>query len=413
MAGRRRCVTQNRESRNGKARRGGYAVGLGGAAGAFLALGMTALTTAPRVHADFEDLLQPITDAIAQSVSLLDPALASSLDPSLDIGSLAAPALAADIPGLDVGGVAASPMAAAAAENATIPLQLTNNGTDPVVDISVGGGPNIPVVADTGSVGLMVPWYDVGFQNLSNLLGSHITLETTSYGGSPGDANIDILYIQDPETTVSFGNGIVTSPTTVDLELFAYPASNSNLFDLSDYSLPGYLGNAQADGLLGIGAEDTVGPGPSSVITALPGDLNQGVLINETGRYLEFGPNPLTPYASVLGAPITPYLEVAVGGGGAVSVPMTVDSGGVYGTIPSSILNNAPALGQPLSPGTEISVYTSNDQWLYSYTTTATDSPTVNSDTTMNTGFEAFNLFPIYLSYSPIGDGTTVFDYDH
>lgn len=142
MAGRRRCVTQNRESRNGKARRGGYAVGLGGAAGAFLALGMTALTTAPRVHADFEDLLQPITDAIAQSVSLLDPALASSLDPSLDIGSLAAPALAADIPGLDVGGVAASPMAAAAAENATIPLQLTNNGTDPVVDISVGGGPN-------------------------------------------------------------------------------------------------------------------------------------------------------------------------------------------------------------------------------------------------------------------------------
>ena len=107
MAGRRCCVTQNRRSRTGKARRGGYAVGLGGAAGAFLALGMTALTTAPRVHADFEDLLQPITDAIAQAVSLVDPGLASSLDPSLDIGSLAAPALAADVSGLDAGSLAA------------------------------------------------------------------------------------------------------------------------------------------------------------------------------------------------------------------------------------------------------------------------------------------------------------------
>ena len=393
MVDRRGRMLQNRRSR--RAWRGGHAIGLAGTAAAFVALGMTGLATAPRARADFEDLFQPITDAIAQAISVVDPGFASSLDPGLDLSS-----------------AAASPAVAAAVENATIPLQLTNNGTEAVVDVSVGGGPDIPVVADTGSVGLMVPWYDVGLQNLLNL-GSHLTLETTSYGGSPNDANIDVLYIEDPDTTVNFGDGIVTAPTTVDLELFAYPASNSNLFDLSDYSLPTYLGNADADGFLGIGAEDTLlGPGPSSVITALPGDLNEGVLINEAGGYLEFGPNPLTPYASVLGAPITPYLEVSVGGGGEVSVPMTVDSGGVYGTIPSSILNNAPALGEKLSPGTEISVYTSDGQWLYSYTTTTTDSPTVNSDTTMNTGFEAFNLFPIYLSYSPTDGGTTVFDYD-
>jgi hypothetical protein len=30
----------------------------------------------------------------------------------------------------------------------------------------------------------------------------------------------------------------------------------------------------------------------------------------------------------------------------------------------------------------------------------------------MNTGFEAFQAYPIYLSYSPSGLGTTVFDYD-
>ena len=29
----------------------------------------------------------------------------------------------------------------------------------------------------------------------------------------------------------------------------------------------------------------------------------------------------------------------------------------------------------------------------------------------MNTGWEAFNLFPVYLSYSPTDVGTTVFDY--
>jgi hypothetical protein len=388
MLSRRRRPGQNRRSRNRKACRGGHVVGLG-TAGAFVALGMIPLATAPRAHADLEDLLQPIADAIAQAINVVDPSLASSLDPGLDAGSLAASALPADV-----------------AENATIPLQLTNNGWDPVVDVSVGGGPDIPVVADTGSVGLMVPWYDVGFQNLLNL--SHITLETTSYGGSPGDANIDILYFQDPETTVSFGDGITTSPTTVDLELFAYPASNSNLFDLNDYSLPGYLGNADADGFLGIGAEDTlVGPGPSSVITALPGDLNEGVLINETGGYLEFGPNPLTPYTSVEGAPLTD-LEVSVGGGGIVPVAATIDSGGVLGTMPSSILSGV-QVGQTLS-GENISVYTGDGQFLYSFVANPGDGPTVNSDTTMNTGFEAFQAFPIYISYSPSDLGTTFFD---
>ena len=341
-------------SRNGKAWRGGRVVGLGSTAGAFLAFGLISLATAPRAHADVEDIFQPVIDAIAQAVNVVDPGLASSLDPGLDVGSVAAAALPA-----------------AAAENATIPLQMYN--TTPLVDVSLSGGPNIPVIVDTGSEGLMVPWYDVGLQNLLNL-GSHITSATAGYGGSPADPNIDVFYLEDPNTTVNFGNGIVTSPTTVDLALFAYPASNSNLFNLTDWSLQAYAGSNGADGFLGIGnGEDRlVGPGPSSVITALPGDLNEGVLINETGRYLEFGPNPLTPYASVLGAPITPDLEVSVGGGGnAVSVPTTVDSGGLYGTMPVSIVNNPPAVGQPLSPGTEISVYTSDGQWLYSYITTA------------------------------------------
>ncbi|MGA8543788.1 MAG: PecA family PE domain-processing aspartic protease [Mycobacterium sp.] len=353
------------------------------------------MATAPSAHADVEDIFQPVIDAIAQAINVVDPSLASSLDPGLDVGSIAAA------------------LPAAAVENATIPLTMVN--TDPEVDISIAGGPDIPVVADTGSVGLMVPWNDVGLPNLFTLFSnlSHLTFETTGYGASPAGPNIDILYVQDPDTTVSFGNGIVTNPTTVDLALFAYPASNSDLFNLYDYSLPGYLHSVNADGFLGLGAEPTlVGPPGNSVITALPGDLSEGVLINETGGYLEFGPNPLSVYTSLLGAPLTEALKVSVGGGGYATVDVaSFDSGGTDGTIPADILVGNPAVGQPLSSGTEISVYTSNGDFLYSYVTSAAHSPTISSDPTMNTGWAPFQAYPVYISYSPTNLGTIVFDY--
>jgi hypothetical protein len=393
-----RSTKQDRQVRRAAPRRPRI-IGLGAGAGALLAFCMTPLATAPGAHADIDDVFQPVIDAIAQAVNVLDPGLASSLDP-----------------GLDLGGVAGSALPADAVENATVPLTMHN--TAPLVDVSVGGGLDIPMLVDTGSEGVVVPWNDVGLQNLWDLVtsGSPLTLETTGYGGSPADPNIDILYVADPDTTVDFGNGIVTSPTTVDLELFAYPASSSGYSDLDNWSFQAYEGSNGADGILGIGNGEAgaVGPGPSSPITALPGDLSEGALIDETGGYLEFGANPLTPYTSVIGAPITNELEVSVGGAGHATVPVelaTIDSGGVDGTIPASILTGNPAVGEPLSPGTDISVSTSQGQFLYSYTTTSGDSPTISSDTTMNTGWTAFQAYPVYLSYSPTGIGTTVFDY--
>lgn len=387
MAGRLHRMAMNRPPRNGNARRGGRVVGGGSATVAFLALGMTCLSTAPRAHADLDDLIfQPLIDAIDQAVNVVDPGLGSSFDPGFDVDSLAAPALAA------------------AAENASIPLQM--NGTAPVVDLAIGSGPNIPVLADTGSEGLVVPWYAVGLQNLFNL-GAPIGSGIASYGGSPADPNIDMFYLEYPET-VNFGDGIVTAPTTVDLELFAFPASLSHLLNFNAWSLEAYLASAHADGILGVGA-DGIGPGPSSVITALPGDLNEGVLINETAGYLEFGPNPLPVYTSVLGAPIS-NLEVSVGGGGTVPVQAAIDSGGVYGTMPLSILTSG-QLGHELSAGTAISVYTGDGQFLYSYTTNSTDGPIISSDNTMNTGYAPFQAYPVYISYSPNGVGTTAFDY--
>src|SRR5262249_51911890 len=134
------------------------------------------------------------------------------------------------------------------------------------------------------------------------------------------------------KTTVNFGSGIVTAPAPVDVVLLTFPLS-----------LAAFLKPDGADGVLGIGP-NSLGPGPSSVIASLPGDLADGVLINESQGVLQFGPNPLTTRVSVSGAPYA-HLEVQVGNGPLEPVTVTMDSGGVYGTIPSSIIGNTQRSG--------------------------------------------------------------------
>ncbi len=255
-------------------------------------------------------------------------------------------------------------------------------GTEPVVDVSVGGGPSVPLLVDTGSTGLVIPLRDVGL--------FHLGLPT-GFGTGAFTGGVTYGYITF-DTTVNFGNGIVSS-TPVDVVLFGLPTSFASFAN----------GNGAA-GILGVGV-NAGGPGPSSPVTGLPGNLNQGVLINEPKGYLQFGPNPLSPVNSVTGAPVG-NLEVQVGNGPKVSVPGTfIDSGGVDGTIPSSVAGSLPS-------GSVITVYNSTGSTeLYQYTTSATNTPTVVSGDSMNTGFEPFALGPVYISNSPGGTGTTVFDY--
>lgn len=373
MPGWSRRVGENRRSGRSKARRcGGCVVGLGTAAGAFLALGMTPLAAAPSAHADIEDLIiQPIVDAIAHAAaSLAEPSLSTALGPSLDFGSLMAPALAADV----------------GAAGATVPLQI-NDVTQPVIDLSVNGGPTMPVLVDTGSDGLVIPLQDMGLQTLSFPIGAGIG----AYSGG-----LDYFYLTF-DMPVNFGDGIVTAPTPVDVAVFEFPET------LQAFFAPG-----GAVGDLGIGP-DSVGPGPSIVTAALPGDLNEGVLINESQHVLEFGPNPDAAGVTVDGAPIS-TLDVSVNNGPLQPVSVDIDSGGVYGTIPASVLNDGQTSGM-VPAGTLISVYTTNGQLLYSYTTNATDGPTVTSGDTMNTGYIPFQQNPVYISYSPSGVGTVTFDH--
>jgi hypothetical protein len=155
--------------------------------------------------------------------------------------------------------------------------------------------------------------------------------------------------------------------------------------------------NDGAAGTLGIGPNAT-GPGHSIPLKALPAPFNQGVLINENqgvNGYLQFGPNPLTPVATLNGSPTTD-LNVIVGSTTYTNVPSIIDSGGVDGSFPTSL---------GAKPGELITVETPSGQVLYSFTYQGTYSPTPISIGLMDTGNEPFFVNPIYISYSPAVSG--------
>jgi hypothetical protein len=145
------------------------------------------------------------------------------------------------------------------------------------------------------------------------------------------------------------------------------------------------------------------------VITALPGTLDQGALINESQRVLEFGPNPLPSTISIAGAPIS-TLDVKIGAGPLEHVSVSIDSGGLTGYIPALVLDTGQTSGT-VPAGITISVYTGNGATLlYSYTTTGTTGPLVGTGGLTNSGYIPFSLGPVYVAESPSGFGTTTFD---
>ena len=132
------------------------------------------------------------------------------------------------------------------------------------------------------------------------------------------------------------------------------------------------------------------------------------MLIDEPDHQMVFGPNtspPLgTPITLSSGAPIT-TLQVSVNGSTPQSVPSIVDSGGVFGTIPSSVISSLP-------PDSIITYYSSDGTELYSFATDGSNSnaPTVILSGLMNTGYYPFSIMPAYLSYTDnSGQGSLTF----
>jgi len=155
---------------------------------------------------------------------------------------------------------------------------------------------------------------------------------------------------------------------------------------------------------------NSVGPGPSHPATSLPGELSDGVLIYQGFGVMVFGPNPLPARVTVPGTP-NANLQIQIGDGEKKPVNAIIDSGGVYGTIPSYLLSGQTSGSLPA--GTKVSVYTNDGQTLlYTYTIARGSEPSVTTDTLHNTGNEPFGQGPVYIDYSPDnGIGSTIFDY--
>jgi hypothetical protein len=176
------------------------------------------------------------------------------------------------------------------------------------------------------------------------------------------------------------------------VEFYSFDPSNlSSLF--TNDAFQNFDTDNAVTGVLGIG-DNTLGPTESPLEAA----GYDGVTVDAPGSELIVDPsNPFAAIATVSGAPITDLSE-SVNGGTPVAVSDDVDSGGVFGTIPASLVGNAGSVPN----GDTISVY-DGSTLLYSYQVADNgldDSPTVVSGDDVDTGFVPFSEEPIFIDYA-------------
>ncbi len=376
-------------------------VGLGVSAGALATAAAVATGSATPAKADFDALIdpiiQPIVSSLTDSIAAFDPAAALDLTSwtdsllssfnSLDLAfpSIAEPAAAA----------ASSTAETAALAGGSIPLSVLE-GTEPAVNASIDGGSAVPLLVDTGSSGLVVPYTDLGdnwFTSLEHLF--QLGFPTT-YGMSGYSGGVEYVYGVYNTVPVDYlnadGTTALSTSGPVDVELFSWSTNPSNIFE----NFQSFLGSNQVDGILGVG-QNTAGPTTSPFI-----DYG-GVYVNIPGHELVVtGTNPIPDAVSTSGSPVADVLE-SVNGGSPLEVTNNIDSGGVFGTIPSSLASSVPS-------NTLITVENTAHQVLYSYTTTGafdtgtpplvSDSPTVVSGTNIDSGVIPFLHHGVYIDYA-------------
>jgi hypothetical protein len=378
---------------------------LGGAVGAFAAAAAmatgSAVTAAP-AKADFEDLLdpiiQPILTSLTDSLAGFDPTAAADLTSWTD-------SFLASLNSLDLAAPAAADPAAATTLTGSdvIPLSV-QEGTEPTVDVSVDGSAPAATLVDTGSSGLLVPINDLSLTQLFDL-GFPTGINSVSFSGG-----IDAFYLEYGDATVAYGDAAATTTTNtpIDVEFFSFPTSFSagSPLDfqqfLSDDDSPG--------GILGIGASGETGPGAGPFEAAGV----SGVTVDVPQHELVLGSNAGTPIEPALTGAATPTSTltetVTTSTGtpvGSATVSDDVDSGGVFGTIPSSIDSSA------LADGDIVKVF-DGTTLLYQYTVEDNgldNAPTAVSGTSIDSGFAPFSTEPIFISYGGTpADGAITFD---
>jgi hypothetical protein len=393
-------------------------VGMGAGAGVFFAAAAMATSSAAPAKADFEDLLdpiiQPIMTSLTDSLAAFDPAAAldltswsDSLLASLNSIDVAAPSIAEP-----AAAAASSTADTAALTGGTIPLTVLE-GTEPAVNATIdGGSSSVPLLVDTGSDGLVLPYTDFGSNFLSQLEAIYALGTPTGISESGYSGGVDYIYLTYNSVPVDYVNDsgatVLSTSGPVDIEVYSWDPSN--LFSLfTNDAFQHFLTSNDVSGILGVG-ENASGP------TTSPFESYGGVTVDisnpaaGTGDLI-VGGDPVAG-TSLVGAPIsTDY--ISIDGGALQAVSNDVDSGGVTGTIPSSLLTSSEYNSSTdlVNPGTTIAVYAdkAGTEELYSYTVNAANAPIVVSGSSMDSGVEPFLLGPISMEYTPAGTGTTIF----
>jgi hypothetical protein len=352
--------------------------------------------SAAPASADFEDLLdpilQPLLTHVTDSLSGMDSAFA------VDVTAWADHALA-HLDSLDAATAASSGAAAAdtsvtpdvTTSTAVIPITIQED-TEPSIQATVDGANNTLLV-DTGSGGLVIPWQELGTSHLEVLrelrqAGDH--LEKIGHSGYSG--GVQYSYREYDGITVNYGDGqLTTTNTPVDIVWNSHGAFGSD----GPKNFEDFLQDNEVTGILGIGANAS---GPTE--SPLEAVGYTGVTVDLPGRELIIGDtNPGTAIATVNGAPISSLYETVTTAGKTTgsTVSDDVDSGGVYGTIPSSL---------GAAQGSTITVYSSQGGTeLYSYVV-GTDSdktselPVPISGTSIDSGVIPFEEEPIFIDYA-------------
>ena len=266
------------------------------------------------------------------------------------------------------------------------------------MDVSIGGGPVTKVTLDTGSIGLIVPPQDVNPATLGTPVQTGLSV---TYGNSSNFVTETFnLY----DTTVNFGNGIITTgPTEVGVVTSVTHMVNG----VSTSASP-----SSAAPILGVGAAtNSEGPLTTTPVRALPGNLSEGLLIDQPAGLVQFGANPLNPIAATDGAGVT-TLGVSINGQNPIYVinGTFVDSGGNWGDIPQNYGTGVTSDGH-VPQGTTINFYAGNTFVFGETVGGSSQSPTVGpSSDLVNTGDYIFEFTPIYLGYFGSSQGTLIFD---
>jgi len=381
-----------RNSGNSKVRRRGLVV-VGGAVGAFAAAAAMATGSAAPAKADIETLLdpiiQPLITSLSDAIAGFDPAAATDLTSWTD-------SLLASLNSIDLALPSTADPAASAASSTSDPTSGTydipitvQEGTEPTVQASIEGGSDQTLLVDTGSSGLVIPATDLSLTQLVDL-GIPTGINEAGYTGG-----VDYIYLTYDDATVDYGNGALDSTNTpIDVEFLSWPTSLSSG---SPLDFQQFLSDNDVTGILGIG-DNTAGPTESP----LEADGYEGVLVdvpnNASGGDLIVEPTAPTGGDMVSGAPISSLYETVTTDGvttGGSAVSDDVDSGGVYGTIPSSLASD-------VEPDSIITVYSSQGGTeLYSYEVgSAGEEPTSTSGTSIDSGVEPYLNEPIYIDYA-------------